>query len=292
MDSAKQILAGIVIFFILVAPCYAESIPSFSGQSSGAVFLGVEGENGLHGGASALSIFIPFQYYAAAQVMAGGTTSPEVSYTLDPIHITNYVVDTFNKDTSVDNFLFYLVGHGGIDKIYTFSDGTTDYYVSPNDIINALSILPESINKIVILDACHSSSFLNDLETVNNITVFTSTKTDNQISYYHAVTGISLFSHVISNFITEKVTSTFFKSFSTTDLKNYIENNFWNEAYKNTPARTLDFGDLVYMTKENFDFGYYQSPSYSTPVPEPSTIFLFGIGIVGIAFTRRKKKLV
>jgi len=291
MKLTRRVTVGIALSFLFVTLSYASTIPVFSKQSSDALFLGVEGASGLHGSANALSMFLNFQYYSTSSMMVGGSTSPLVSDSLSPVRISQYVVDVYGRNVIADNFVLYVGGHGNIDMIATYSDGVNDFVITPSDIKNALSVLPENMDKLVIIDACHSSSFIDDLKAISNITVFASTKYDDQDSYYGKDDGQLYFGNTISEFIYKEQSKLLFTGFDANDLIDYLNKWYWKPQYKDTMAKLADSGELVYMTRENFEYGFYQSPSYvtSTTVPEPSTMVLVCTSLAGLICAHRRR---
>jgi hypothetical protein len=64
------------------------------------------------------------------------------------------------------------------------------------------------------------------------------------------------------------------------------------EAFTSVTLTNLDFGDLVEFDNVQYGNGPTAVNLPAFPVAEPGTLALFGLGLVGLGFARRRKATV
>ncbi|MCP4699943.1 MAG: WD40 repeat domain-containing protein [Gammaproteobacteria bacterium] len=77
-------------------------------------------------------------------------------------------------------FVFYLHGHAGIDKIQLDKNKNSDSYLSAQEFKELLAKIPAGVEQIIVLDTCYSGAFLDDLAGMPDRVVITSSDAKSQ----------------------------------------------------------------------------------------------------------------
>ncbi len=301
MKIIKYITAGVLSSLLLVSGAYAFSIGPKEGTNAYqfqtySMSFGVDDDTGVDykGSITAAGIGLQLGNYGNSQWGSGKTSNggnldlyPDIFGGMISL-FNSYLPNTF---TEVETFIFYLNGHGlktssnnEPNAIFTASDGLhNNYGLTDIKLQEYLSILPRTMNKIVILDSCYSGGFIDELKKVNNISILTSASSTSK-SFYGS-DGISMFSRELYQFLDEQGG----RGFEFFDMVNYIKFNFYFNKYRGMKAYELGAGDPVELSEEYFNIQTYQSPTYQ-PVPEPSTFILLGGGLIGLSFAVRRRR--
>jgi len=225
-----------------------------------------------------------------------------------------------------DKFFLYIGGHGGSESsnggestISGLSPGDEYIFTGWNPINESWTLtddelysylvgIDDDIEKWVFIDACHSGGFwgndssndIGDLEKINNIG-FMSSAWENTNSLYSKDTGISLFAYALDSFLnnedftedfTEEITFYTFANY----LVNYLDYDSWmigmvmqEMGIGDEHILSKDMWNIMISESDDFKGVLYANPN--APVPEPSTIILMGIGLLGlVAIKSRKQK--
>lgn len=197
-----------------------------------------------------------------------------------------YRYATLSAGQEIDNFLLYISGHGSygygdIPNYMLLDSGESgmEYYLSDIELTNYLGKLPESLNKLVIIDSCYSGGWIDELKQLKNIYVITSTSSwwpgavgDDGYTFF----GKELFESIIDHR---------HLGFSYDDLVSDLRSP-WYEALVGTRAYEQGAGDPIILTEEYFQIQTYQSPTYEA-VPEPTSFVLVFCGLLFLYFFKK-----
>lgn len=242
----------------------------------------------------------------------------------------NAVKNIYSEMDENDTLFLYISGHGSTDIIgleTTLSDGDEFIVLNPDTSDSTLLGLDQAwlvddelyslldstgdINKIVFLDSCHSGGFwgnsnlsdLGDLERLENIGLITSAS---ETGNAYSADGYGLISSALIKGFEIGNDGYYYSDTNKNDiiefdeLGNYILDYSHYVKYTGEIVYQMDFGDEIIFDPQMLSSAFYKSDDFNaiisaktnipTPTPEPTTMLLFGTGIVGlIGATRRKK---
>lgn len=306
----KHFILGTMVSLLLVSNVFASFYidplsendyltGSFTDRKTYGMFFGVNDDRGqdYYGATGAFNIGMQFTYFGSTVFGTGKSgsdgntnlTSSNIGASI--ANIANLVPNTFNN---LDNFVFYITGHGYKDgstngvNIGTDSRGNI-ISITDSDLTKYLKLLPSEVDKVVIIDACHSGGFIDELKALNNISVLTAA--NNTSSRYTG--GMVAYNEVGLSFFGEELREFFMDQrgygFDFDDMVNYLKINLFYDKYAGMKAYELGAGDEITLTEDFFNIQTYQSPD-SNPVPEPGTIALLGLGIAGLTVYGKRRK--
>lgn len=300
MKLLRHVFIGFVVSSLLVSSAFAvyfEPVQPFYfvEKNTFGFFIGVDDGVLWNGAKSATTIGYNFRDYGGT-VWGFGKSGKNGNENLTTGNIAASLWNFGDTSTfkNMKNFVFYLNGHGyrpgpgEENNIFIGSDGVhNNYGITDKELTQYLNYLPSDVNKVVILDSCYSGGFLDELKTLKNITVITAA---NEWSWtvINPISNDTFFSARLAEFFAEKSG----EGWDTKDLGEYLESDPYHKLYFGMKLRGLDSDEERIFTPEDWNVQFYQSPTYE-PVPEPSTILLFGGGLAGIIFIqwRLRKRL-
>lgn len=295
----KHVISGMLVSLLFVsgvsATVYFDSNQPFMfvDKNTYGMFIGIDDSknNGFKGSVSAYNIGGYFAEYGGVQTGVGKTGFGGKSLASSTIGswIANVGYSIPNTFHNADNFLLYLAGHGVVDngttKINIGSSffGLNNYFIADYELASYLKTIPSNINKIVIIDSCYSGGFISELSELKNTSIITSSPSD-KVSYYNN-DGIGLLSYGLTEFFKNQNGAGFEFDYLAGELQKFAA----VEKYDGLQVYEAGLGDPHIFTANDWNIQTYQSPTYA-PVPEPSTIFLLGLGLAGVAVRQFRKK--
>lgn len=241
--------------------------------------------------------------------------------------VKNKIDEIKNKMQSGDTFVLYLGGHGDTYKPEESGPETTasannEFYALTNEIKDSISdnelysylkgentngVKMDSINKWIIIDACHSGGFWGDnnpkdegdLEKLKNVALLTSVAEDKNGLFWHHGYGLYTYGLIealgkdnngyLNADLNENGTLLF------SELYKYMYEKFpETEAFKNFVGKILyeqEFGDEVLFTADMWDPQFFKTEDFLDSgiqvVPVPTTALLFGPFIIGFVVYNR-----
>lgn len=251
----------------------------------------------LHAEIAAQKLADEFSVYGNPMIMTSTTGWIGNSITTgDILSKINSTVDAISDNSIlVSNYLLYIHGHGitveeGLNKILigTGPLGIGDYFITDRELRDYLGLLPEYVQKWVIIDACYSGGFIDELKSLQNIAVLTAAP-HNDVTYYNDDPGIGLLSTALIDFFDRQGGA----GFSFQDIGNSVK-NYGDIYHDGMQVYESKLGDPAIFYKDKWNpIAYNSADTVTNPVPEPSTIFLFmsGVAIV-ICFLKLRKKTI
>ncbi len=309
MNILSQFISTIIVFISLISSVYASPYISPTEYNNG-IFIGIDDnkDKGSYGSIAASYISSIFgTYYGDALTIVSTVEDNYNTLTKEKIDEnikissilwilqTLQYLQTMEKDIIYEDgpdFFLYISGHGHFNsdtnRHEIWIDSSTDekyITITDYDLFNTLSFLGD-INKWIIIDACNSGGFIDELKALDNISIITSASSDGK-SIYSYETGMSYFGMEMAHFFSDHAG----EGFDFNDLKNYMIFNFNIFQYLGMKSYNSEMGsgEPSFFTLEDWNIQTYQSPSYA-PVPEPSTSILIGTGLAGLVAWRKKMR--
>jgi hypothetical protein len=222
-----------------------------------------------------------------------------------------------------DTLYIYNYGHGGIIRSSNGETTSTvqdeqinvgkNNYISDDEMTYILKNLGD-IQKYVFLDSCNSGGFWGnraeevnsfyqtsgDLERLSNIALFAASS-ETGLAYSNLSTGMGYMSEAVLQGLTYKnghLAADYDKdgSISFDEWDKYLNSKDWWPLTFNTKAyENGGEGDLVDFNPGMLAFNLHKSNDFNgitdyDSVPEPTTMLLLGLGLMGLAGARRKLK--
>lgn len=304
MKFIKKIIVSSLFFImfaqvVCAAPIYIHPYRTLPGKTyeesvkNYGTFIGIYDKIGRHfnGEGIATSLNENFHDYGFSGLVS--TSKINDPYVIRYSTIRDYIrAEAYNIKNffpNVENYILYISGHGGPNpyRVRVHSNGQEyQLFINADELKTCLGYIPPEINKLVFIDSCHSGGFIDVLKELDNIAIITSAS-PTSTALYRDADGIPLFSDELDNFFRSRR----FTGFSFNELVYHLKNGEWKKYLEGIQAYPLWLGidEPIIASEEHFNIQSYQSPKYSEPVPEPSTILLFGLGLICLTSINRRK---